>query len=162
VNEPLNADTAGDIGACDLDGLEEIIGYTFQDRGLLRRALTRRARIQEEDAPDSGRHMDALATLGDAVIDTAVLESLFAAGVSDKGEISVAKMNMVNMSSLRGLAESTRLVDFVLWGKGERHQHVWTSGRVLAECMEALCGAVYLDGGMDAVKNVLENLSFLG
>jgi len=157
----LDVNTARGIGAGELGRLEEILGYTFQDRDLLQRALTRRARAQEEDSPDSGRHMDALATLGDAVIDTAVLESLYTAGVFDKGEISVAKMNLVNMSSLRGLAESAGLVDYVLWGKGEAHQHVWTSGRVLAECMEALCGAVYLDGGMDAVKKVLKKLSFL-
>ncbi|MBT8508506.1 ribonuclease III [Methanomicrobiaceae archaeon CYW5] len=141
--------------------LEKVIGYTFRDPALLRRALTRRARAQEDDSPDSEGHMDALATLGDAVIDTVVLESLYAAGIADKGEMSVAKMNMVNMSSLRGLAESIGLSDYVLWGKGERHQHVWTSGRVLAECMEALCGAVYLDGGMDAVRNVLKRLLFL-
>jgi len=142
-------------------GLEETIGYTFRDRDLLRRALTRRARAQEEDCPDSGRHMDALATLGDAVIDTVVLESLYISGISGKGDISVAKMDMVNMSSLRRLAESIGLADHVLWGKGEQQQHVWTSGRVLAECMEALCGAVYLDGGIGAVKKVLERLSFL-
>ncbi len=152
----MKTDSAGNP-----DALEEIIGYIFQDRDRLMRALTRRAWAQEEDAPDSGWHMDALATLGDAVIDTVVLESLYVAGFSGKGDISVAKMNMVNMSSLRELAESIGLVDYVLWGKGERHQHVWTSGRVLAECMEALCGALYLDGGVDAVRNVLKNLSFL-
>ena len=146
----------------DMRRLEEAIGYTFQDRKLLRRALTRRARAQEEESPDSGRHMDALATLGDAVIDTVVLETLYAAGISDKGEMSVAKMNLVNMSSLRRLAESLGLSGYVLWGKGEAGQHVWTSGRVLAECMEALCGAVYLDGDIGAVKDVLERLSFLG
>ncbi len=152
----MNTDSTGSP-----DVLEGIIGYTFLDRDLLMRALTRRARAQEEDDPVSDRHMDALATLGDAVIDTVVLESLYAAGVSGKGDISVAKMNMVNMSSLRALAESIGLADYVLWGKGERHQHVWTSGRVLAECMEALCGAVYLDGGIDAARNILKNLSFL-
>jgi ribonuclease-3 len=142
-------------------GLEEIIGYTFRDPDLLRRALTRRARAQEDDSPDSDRHMDVLATLGDAVIDTIVLESLYVSGISGKGDISVAKMNMVNMSSLRRLAESIGLADHVLWGEGERQQHVWTSGRVLAECMEALCGAVYLDGGIDGARKVLKHLSFL-
>ena len=144
-----------------IGGLEKIIGYTFRDPDLLRRALTRRARAQEDDCPDSERHMDVLATLGDAVIDTVVLESLYVSGISGKGDISVAKMNMVNMSSLRRLAESIGLADHVLWGKGEAQQHVWTSGRVLAECMEALCGAVYLDGGIDAARNVLKHLSFL-
>ena len=145
----------------DQGRLEEVIGYTFRDPALLRRALTRRARVQEDENPDDEGHMDALATLGDAVIDTVVLESLYAAGIADKGEMSVAKMNRVNMSSLRQLAESIGLSDYVLWGKGERHQHVWTSGRVLAECMEALCGAVYLDGGIVAVRNVLKRLLFL-
>ncbi len=47
---------------------------------------------------------------------------------------------------------------YVRWGKGEAAQAVWTSGRVLAECLEALVGAVYLDDGMSAAAGVLRRL----
>ena len=137
--------------------IEERIGYTFQDRSLLERALTRLAYSLETGLPPEA-HMDAFATLGDAVIDVVVVEAVVASGAHDKGAISNLKMNLVNMTRLRGLAEGLGLEGYVRWGKGEAAQAVWTSGRVLAECMEALIGAVYLDGGMDAAAGVLRRL----
>lgn len=137
--------------------IEERIGYTFQDRSLLERALTRLAYSLETGLPPE-THMDALATLGDAVIDVVVVEAVVVGGAHDKGAISNLKMNLVNMTRLRGLAEDLSLEDYVRWGKGEATQAVWTSGRVLAECMEALIGAIYLDGGIEAAAGVLRRL----
>lgn len=137
--------------------IEERIGYTFQDRSLLERALTRLAYSLETGLPPEA-HMDALATLGDAVIDVVVVEAVVVGGAHDKGAISNLKMNLVNMTRLRGLAEDLSLEDYVRWGKGEAAQAVWTSGRVLAECMEALIGAIYLDGGIEAAAGVLRRL----
>ena len=137
--------------------LEERIGYAFTDRTLLLRALTRLAYALETGLPPAA-HMDALATLGDAVINVVVVEAVVAGGAHDKGAITNRKMNLVNMSRLRALAEDLDLADHVRWGKGEAAQRVWTSGRVLAECLEALIGAVYLDGGMEAAAGVLRRL----
>jgi ribonuclease-3 len=139
--------------------LEERIGYRFASPGHLRRALIRLAYAREQEIADD-ETMDAYATLGDAVIDVVVLEALVRGGGHDKGVITNRKTDLVNMSSLRRLAEALELQEFVRWGKGERAQHVWTSGRVLAECMEALVGAVYLDGGMRAAAAVLDTLGF--
>jgi ribonuclease-3 len=139
--------------------LQEVIKYQFNDVGLLERALTRYARSKEQDlGPDA--HMDALATLGDAVIELIVLDTLVHAGITEKGEISKMKMNCVNMSVLRALAEQISLQKFVYWGKGETHMQIWTSGRVLAECMEAVIGAAYLDGGVAGARSVLQNCGF--
>ncbi|MDD3856552.1 MAG: ribonuclease III domain-containing protein [Methanoculleus sp.] len=137
--------------------IEEQIGYAFRDRSLLGRALTRLAYTLEAGLP-SGAHMDALATLGDAVINVVVVAAAVTGGAHDKGAITNRKMNLVNMSRLRALAEDLDLADYVRWGKGEAAQRVWTSGRVLAECLEALIGAVYLDGGMEAAAGVLRRL----
>lgn len=137
--------------------LEERIGYAFTDRTLLLRALTRLAYALETGLPPAA-HMDALATLGDAVINVVVVEAVVAGGAHDKGAITNRKMNLVNMSRLRALAEGIDLAGYVRWGKGEAAQRVWTSGRVLAECLEALIGAVYLDGGMEAAAGVLRRL----
>ena len=150
-----------DAGPRDPSAVEERIGYTFLDRSLLLRALTRLAYTLEAGLPPDG-HMDALATLGDAVINVAVVEAVVMGGVHDKGAITNRKMNLVNMTRLRGLAEDLRLADYVRWGKGEAAQRVWTSGRVLAECLEALVGAVYLDGGMEAAAGVLRHLGLTG
>jgi ribonuclease-3 len=139
--------------------LQPIIGYQFNDVKLLERALTRYAHSKEQDL-SADAHMDALATLGDAVIELVVLDTLVHAGITEKGEISKIKMNCVNMSVLRALAEQISLQKFVYWGKGETHMQIWTSGRVLAECMEAVIGAVYLDGGVTGARNVLQNCGF--
>ncbi|NLB01425.1 MAG: ribonuclease III family protein [Methanomicrobiales archaeon] len=137
--------------------IEGRIGYTFRDSSLPLRALTRLAYTLEAGLP-ADAHMDALATLGDAVINVAVVEAVIAEGAHDKGAITNRKMNLVNMTRLRALAEDLDLADYVRWGKGEAAQRVWTSGRVLAECLEALIGAVYLDGGMGAAAGVLRRL----
>ncbi len=141
------------------DELEDALGYRFQSRALLVRATTRLAAAKEEGLGD-GSTMDGLATLGDAALDVVVLEHLLGGGVETKGELSLAKVNLVNMTVLRRLAESFDLYRYVKWGKGESRQEIWQSGRVLAECMEAICGAAYLDGGAAAVLRILVHLEF--
>ena len=140
--------------------LEDRIGYRFQNPELLDRALTRLAYSLENGLP-GGFHMDALATLGDAAIDLAVLESLIKSGMHDKGELSVAKSDIVNMTVLRKSAEDIDLYRYVKWGRGEESQHIWTSGRVMAECLEAVAGAVYLDGGISLVEEMLERTGII-
>ena len=144
----------------DASDLEQAMGYAFSDTRLLTRALTRLAYAKEQGLGDTA-HMDALATLGDAVIDVVVIQHLVAAGEHDKGTITNNKTNCVNMTVLRRLAEQISVQDYVYWGKGEDIQAVWTSGRVLAECMEALIGAIYLDGGIGAAAEVLENIGLI-
>ena len=134
--------------------LEEVIGLTFSDPDLLIRALTRSAYACENALPKD-QHMDALAVLGDAAIELVVIEEIIAAGEFDKGVITNKKVNAVNMLRLRMAAESLELASYVRWGKGERSQEIWRSGRVLAECYESLIGALYLDQGVPAVKRVL-------
>jgi ribonuclease-3 len=140
-------------------GIEERTGYSFISPELLQRALNRKAYALEQGLSDDC-HMDAFATLGDAVIELVILTRLVHAGGKDKGDISVQKMDLVNMSVLRRIAEDMSLSSYVHWGNGERRMHIWTSGRVLAECLEALIGAVYLDGGLPAAEKVLDTLSF--
>lgn len=144
----------------DNPSLQDRIEYTFFSLELLQRALTRKAYALEQGLSDDA-HMDALATLGDAVIELVILTWLVRSGGSDKGDISVLKMDLVNMSSLRKRAEEMSLYSDIHWGIGEKRMHIWTSGRVLAECFEALIGAVYLDGGLQSAESVLRKLSLL-
>jgi ribonuclease-3 len=144
----------------NLHTLEKEIGYTFHNPAFLKRALTRLAYTKEQGMPGDS-HMDALATLGDAVIDLIVIKFLIDEGEHDKGIITNRKTNKVNMTELRKLAERLKLSDYVLWGKGEKEQHIWTSGRVLAECFESLLGAVYLDSGIEPVMRVLQTLKYI-
>lgn len=138
----------------NIEKLEKKMGYGFMDKKLIKRALTRRSFAKEHDLSGND-HMDALATLGDAVLDVIILSRMIDRGEYDKGVLSTDKMDTVNMSRLRQHAEDLRLEQFVRWGKGEASNHVWTSGRVLAECLESLVGAIYLDGEMEAARNFL-------
>ncbi|MBN1166984.1 MAG: ribonuclease III [Methanospirillaceae archaeon] len=140
--------------------LEKDLNYHFTKRDLLIRALTRYAYAAEHEMPSSA-HMDALATLGDAVIDLVVLACLLHSGENEKGVLSTKKIDMVNMSALRDIGAALRLEEYVFWGRGEVIQHVWTSGRVLAECLEAVIGAVYLDGDLNACSDVLAGLGLI-
>ena len=137
--------------------LYERIGYTFTSTEHLEHALTRTAYAQEHGLTQE-KAMDALAVLGDAVLDVVVIQTLIAEGESLKGEITRKKTNLVNMTVFRRFAESIGLPEFVTWGKGEQEMRIWESGRVSAECFEALAGAAYLDGGIAAVKTIFRKV----
>lgn len=133
------------------------LGYTFVNPSLLEDALTRVAYARETGL-DLRHTMDRYAVLGDAVLDVAIVEDLLEAGEHDKGDITQKKINSVNMTVFRRIAESIRLPEYVHWGKGELRMRIWESGRVSAECFEAVVGAAYLDGGMDAVKIIAKTV----
>jgi len=139
------------------DELAKITGYTFQNKELLESALRRTAYARETGFPIEDT-MDYLAVLGDAILDVITIEKIIAEGEHDKGEITRKKIDRVNMSVFRKIAEGLGLQKYVHWGCGELRMQIWTSGRVLAECFEAYCGAVYADGGHDALKEMLERI----
>jgi len=133
------------------------IGYTFTNEDLLLHALTRTAYARENELSMSDT-MDSLAVLGDAVLDLIVIRKLIEDGEFDKGEITRKKIDLVNMTVVRRLAEDIGLPEYMRWGKGELRMQIWTSGRVSAECFEALMGAAYLDGGVEASAAILDHL----
>ena len=137
--------------------LYEKIGYTFKNEELLTHALTRNAYARENGLSTSDT-MDSLAVLGDAVLDLLVICQLIGKGEFDKGEITRKKIDLVNMSVVRHVAEELDLPHYMKWGKGELRMQVWTNGRVSAECFEALMGAVYLDGGMETSKILYDHV----
>jgi len=137
--------------------LYEKIGYTFRNVDLLTHALTRTAYARENELSMHDT-MDSLAVLGDAVLDLIVICRLIRDGEFDKGEITRKKIDLVNMTVVRRLAEEIGLPEYMKWGKGELRMQIWTSGRVSAECFEALMGAAYLDGGVEAARSILDHV----
>ncbi len=133
------------------------IGYTFTNVDLLLHALIRTAYARENELSMSDT-MDSLAVLGDAVLDLIVIRQLIEEGEFDKGELTRKKIDLVNMTVVRRLAEDIGLPAYMRWGKGELRMQIWTSGRVSAECFEALMGAAYLDGGVEASATILDHL----
>ncbi len=133
------------------------IGYAFSNEDFLLHALTRTAYARENELSMSDT-MDSLAVLGDAVLDLIVIRKLIKDGEFDKGEITRKKIDLVNMTVVRKLAEDIGLPAYMRWGKGELRMQIWTSGRVSVECFEALMGAAYLEGGVEASAVILDHL----
>ncbi|MDR3102307.1 MAG: ribonuclease III [Methanocalculaceae archaeon] len=133
------------------------IGYRFRNEAYLDHAVIRAAYAHEHER-SMHETMDSLAVLGDAVLDLVMICEIIAAGVYDKGEITRRKIEAVNMTVIRKIAERLELPSYILWGKGELRMQIWTSGRVSAECLEALIGAAYLDGGVDAATQIINTV----
>ncbi len=137
--------------------LYEKIGYTFKNEEYLDHAMTRTAYAREHETP-MRETMDSFAVLGDAVLDLVVIEEIIASGEYDKGEITRKKIDSVNMTVVRKIAENLGLPSYMRWGKGEARMQIWTSGRVSAECFEALIGAAYMDGGIGAAVQIIDTV----
>jgi len=137
--------------------LYEKIGYTFKNEAYLDHAMTRTAYARERETP-MNETMDSLAILGDAVLDPVMVCEIVAEGEYDKGEITRKKIDAVNMTVVRKIAERLELPSYMQWGKGELRMQIWTSGRVSAECFEALVGAAYMDGGVEAATTIIRTV----
>ncbi|KUG19134.1 MAG: ribonuclease III [Methanomicrobiaceae archaeon] len=141
----------------DPEALERRLGYTFRDRALLERALMRPARAHEEGLPDEA-HQEALATLGDAIISVIVIQSAIHRGMHKKGEITAEKMRTVSLLSLNEVGRALHLQTYIRFNKGERKQRIWECSDALTETLEAIVGAIYLDGGMERAAEALHSV----
>ena len=150
------------------DELETAIGYPFCDKDLLVTALTRTMYANEHNGTVGGS-MDALATVGDAVLGTVVVARLYENGTRDKGTLTQGKILGVNRDRTRAFATAFRLEEYIRWGKGEEKNRVWLQGnQAFDTAFEALIGAVFLDAkrsgrdGLAVVGNLLERIHFFG
>ena len=137
------------------DSLQKQIGYCFQDIGLLDHALTHRSYINET-GKEREESNERLEFLGDAVLELVVSEQLYQAYASEsEGRLSKRRASLVCESALSKKAEEIGLGSYLHLGKGEEK----TGGRhkpsVTSDALEALIGAVYLDGGIDAAKELI-------
>jgi ribonuclease-3 len=129
--------------------LHDSLGYRFDDPELLRRALTHRS------AP--GASNERLEFLGDAVLDTVVSEFVFRAVPSaSEGDLSRLRASLVRDRSLARLALELGIGEFVILGSGEKKSGGHRRESILADAVEALIGAIYLDSGFDAARRVVE------
>lgn len=135
--------------------LQEALGVRFRDEGLLRLALTHSSYLNENpgEFPESNERLEFL---GDAVISLAAAEELYAANPHwSEGTLTQARAALVQEAAL---AEAARRLDLGRWfrmGKGEDAGGGRGRPSNLSAGLEALVGAVFLDGGYDAAKNVV-------
>ena len=135
--------------------VEELLGVTFNDRGLLRQALTHRS-YAHEIAGDQGVTNERLEFLGDAVLDLVISDYLYRHYRDlDEGELTRIRSFLVNMNSLAELAREMGLGEHVLLSRDERADGGAEKSSIISDAMEALIGALYLDRGLDEAAKVV-------
>lgn len=129
--------------------LKSTLDYDFNDPGLFEQALTHRSA--------SGESNERLEYLGDAVLDFVVSEFVFRARPgADEGDLSRLRASLVNDASLASIAADLGLGEHLILGSGERKSGGHRRESILADALEALFGAVYLDAGFKPAQRVVE------
>jgi ribonuclease III len=134
-----------------LDALQRRIGYRFTDARLLTRALTHRS--------FGADHNERLEFLGDAVLSLAISGLLFErfAG-SDEGDLTRVRAHLVREDSLHRVAVQLGLPEVLNLGEGEARGGGAQRASILADALEAVLGATFLDGGFDAASALVQGL----
>src|SRR6185436_323642 len=146
----------------DLDLLQTILAYKFNDRALLERAITHRSWAHEKVPPGDERqarklHNESLEFLGDSVLGLVVANYLcnaYPAGT--EGELSRMKHRLVSAPTLAEASLRLNLGDFLRFGRGEEKSGGRRKDALLADVLEALAGAIFVDGGLPAATAFVE------
>ena len=134
--------------------IEKKIGYEFRDRSLLEMALTHSS-YSKEKGQDEG-HNERLEYLGDAFLDAIIGEALFRMfPESEEGFLSKARASLVCERSLVDRAREIDLGANLRLGYGEEKTGGRNRDSILADAMEAVIGAVYMDGGFEKTKSLV-------
>jgi ribonuclease-3 len=139
-----------------LDALEQAIGWTFRDRTFLEAAMVHRSYCAEHaDAVPNER----LEFLGDAVLGLAVTDHVYATyGDLPEGELAKLRASVVNAEVLADLARDVDVGPALVLGKGEHASGGRDKPSILADAMEAVIAAVYLDGGWEVARDLVLRL----
>ena len=125
--------------------------YEFRNAELLRQALTHRSH--------SATHNERLEFLGDSVLNCAVAALLFQRfSKLDEGDLSRVRANLVKQQSLYEIAQALNISEGLRLGEGELRSGGFRRPSILADTLEAVLGAVFLDGGFEAAQTVIKRL----
>ncbi len=144
--------------AADLAVLEAALGYEFRNREPLIRALTHKSRAYEQALPgDSVADNERLEFLGDAVLGFVVTDLLLLHfPFYREGELTKLRAQLVSETHLHEVAQALCLGDFLLLGRGEEMSGGRAKKALLADALEAILAAVYLDGGVEPARDIIE------
>ncbi|MBT41862.1 MAG: ribonuclease III [Idiomarina sp.] len=131
-----------------LEQLENVIGYQFEQRELLKQALTHRSA--------HANHNERLEFLGDSILGVVIAEALFQRFPNvAEGDLSRMRAAIVCGRSLAKLGRKKEVGDYLWLGQGELKSGGYRRESILADAMEAIIGAVYLDSDMATVKTMV-------
>ena len=129
--------------------IENILSYSFKNKILIEIALTHRS--------SRGENNERLEFLGDGILNFIIAELLFKRfSVLSEGDLSRLRSQLVRASTLSDIAIKLKLGEFIQLGEGELKSAGWRRPSILADAVEAIIGAIYLDGGLEKVRLLIE------
>lgn len=139
-----------------LESLDGVLGVTFRDADLRQAALTHRSFAFERGLTITNERLEFL---GDAVLGLVVTDMAYRAYPDmPEGQLAKLRAAVVNMVALADVARSLDLGRVLLLGKGEEQSGGRDKASILADALEAVFGAVYLDHGLDVARGLIERL----
>ena len=136
--------------------LDRILGVRFRDGSLRELALTHRSYAFEHDLPGNNERLEFL---GDAVLGIVVTDLAFREFPDmPEGELAKLRAAIVNMGALADVARDLGIGRFVLLGKGEAMSGGRDKSSILADALEAVLGAIYLDRGLPVARKLIERV----
>lgn len=140
-----------------LEALQQRIGYRFRDRELLQLALIHKSYANEQQLEEHCGN-ERLEFLGDAVIELVISHILMEQSQgSSEGHLSKMRASIVNTDSLSAISRSYELSSCLRLSRGEEENQGREKKSILANAYEALAAAVYLDGGYEAVFDMIND-----
>lgn len=131
--------------------LYKTLHYRFKDPGLFSQALTHRSA--------SSRNNERLEFLGDAVLDFVISDAIYKARPdAPEGDLSKLRSSLVKDSTLAELASDLGVGEYLILGSGEQKSGGHRRESILADAIEAIFAAVFLDSGFDAAKEIIERV----
>lgn len=140
----------------DLEELENKIKIKFKDRNLLQTALTHRSYLNE-NRTWALPHNERLEFLGDAVLELITTEYLYRNYPNPEGDLTNLRSALVNYKMLSEVASKLKLESHILLSKGEAKDTGRARQVILANALEALIGAMYLDAGFEQVREFIND-----
>ena len=147
----------------NIENIEKNIGYVFVDSSLLKLSLVHRSYLNERDKDeDISEHNERLEFLGDAVLELVVTEFLFKEYDLDEGVMTAVRAALVNYKYIGDVGNNLELDQVILISKGEREELGKARLSIVADCVEAIIGAIYLDGGIAPASDFISKFILSG
>ncbi len=140
----------------NLTALEAVLGYAYNERALLQRALSHSSYANEHG---TGMSYERLEFLGDSILGFVAADFLYRSfPEKQEGELTRIRAELVCENNLAAVARSIGLGEYLLLGHGEQHSGGRDRAGILCDVMESLIAAAYLDGGLQAARGIIERL----
>ena len=132
----------------NIEQIEKILNYHFNDNSLLELALTHRS--------FQGKNNERLEFLGDSILNFIIAELLFKKfNLLPEGDLSRLRSQLVKSETLSEIGILLQLGDYLILGEGELKSSGWRRPSILADSVEAIIGAVFIDGGISAASDLI-------